>query len=258
MKDRCICKSEKSLSLLAIDVSNSFTKIALFDGLDIEKKLTVPTPQLKKGIFRQKLLKWKYDAVVISSVVPGVRSALEKTFKGSAIHWVTNRSPLGIGIDYPKPSSIGADRLCNAVACSKLFGKPAIVVDFGTAVTFDVISSRGDYIGGIIAPGLNAMTDYLHERTALLPRVKLKEPRSALGKSTVEAIRIGAVIGYRGLIRGLLIALVEEQFSKQSPVLVATGGDAALIASAMPEFAAVDPDLTLQGVCIIGHLAFKQ
>jgi type III pantothenate kinase len=121
---------------------------------------------------------------------------------------------LGIGIDYPDPDSIGADRLANAAACALLHGAPGIVVDFGTAVTFDVISKSGNYIGGVIAPGLNAMTGYLHDRTALLPNIKLREPRSAVGRSTEQAMLSGAVHGYRGLVKEILARIRAEPFLK--------------------------------------------
>jgi len=96
--------------------------------------------------------------------------------------WLDSKLNLGVGIDYPKPRSIGADRLANAAAAAELYGFPAVVVDFGTAVTFDVISERRAYVGGVIAPGLEAMTNFLYQRTALLPRISLKEPRRAVGK----------------------------------------------------------------------------
>ena len=116
----------------------------------------------------------------------------------------------GVGIDYPKPDSIGPDRLANAVAARKRFGAPVVVVDFGTAVTFDVVNSKGDYDGGVIAPGLAAMTDYLHEKTALLPRIKIREIKTVIGKSTEQAMLIGAVHGYRGLVRELIAELKRE------------------------------------------------
>ncbi|MEO8205150.1 MAG: type III pantothenate kinase [Chthoniobacterales bacterium] len=247
-----------SFRLLAVDVSNSFTKIALFSGADIRRKITLPTRDLKKEYLRRKIGAWNYDAAIISSVVPKVKTALKKFLGATPTHWVTHRSPLHVGIEYPKPSSIGADRLCNAEACAKIYGTPVIAVDFGTAVTFDVISAKGNYIGGVIAPGLRAMTDYLHERTALLPRVQLREPRAALGKTTIEAMRVGAIIGYRGLIRGILEELAAEQFKNRKPLLVATGGDAPLVASRMREFTAIDPHLTLRGLYFIAVSAFKQ
>ena len=135
----------------------------------------------------------------------------------------------------------------NAIAAKVYFGAPVVVVDFGTAVTFDVVNSKGDYAGGIIAPGLAAMTDYLHEKTALLPRIKISEPKNVIGKSTEEAMLAGAVHGYRGLIRGLLAELKKELRVKQLPV-VATGGYAKLMAAKLPEISAVEPDLTLEGL----------
>jgi type III pantothenate kinase len=155
-----------------------------------------------------------------------------------------------VGIDYPKPASIGPDRLANAVAARERFGAPVVVVDFGTAVTFDVVDAKGNYVGGIIAPGLAAMTDYLHEKTALLPKIEIREIKSAVGKSTEEAMLVGAVHGYRGLVRELIEELKRELRAKKLPV-VATGGYAKLIAAKLPEISAVEPDLTLEGLRLV-------
>ncbi len=129
--------------------------------------------------------------------------------------FLTPKLDLGVGIDYPAPRSIGADRLANAAAVAELYGHPAIVVDFGTAVTFDVVSSGGDYVGGVIAPGLEAMTNFLYQRTALLPRLTLREPRRAIGKTTRDAMMSGAVLGYRGLVREILAAPYRGEFSAE-------------------------------------------
>ncbi|HXF10689.1 MAG TPA: type III pantothenate kinase, partial [Desulfuromonadaceae bacterium] len=153
----------------------------------------------------------------------------------------------GVGINYPRPQTIGPDRLANAVAARKRFGAPVVVVDFGTAVTFDVVDARGNYVGGIIAPGLAAMTDYLHEKTALLPRVRIRETRQVVGKSTEHAMLVGAVHGYRGLVRELIGALKKELRAKNLRV-VATGGYASLIARGIPEISAVVRELTLEGL----------
>src|SRR5262249_43551929 len=153
----------------------------------------------------------------------------------------------GIGIDYPKPATIGPDRLANALAVRTFFGAPALVVDFGTAVTFDVVNSAGNYVGGIIAPGLSAMTDYLHEKTALLPKIKIREPSAIIGKNTEQAMLIGAVHGYRGLIHGLIRELKSELCARKLPV-VATGGYAEPISDGLPEITAVHPNLTLEGL----------
>jgi len=124
------------------------------------------------------------------------------------------------------------------------------VVDCGTAVTLDVVDRAGCYVGGVIAPGISAMTDYLHEKTALLPRIELRDPDTAIGKNTEQAMRIGAVRGYRGLIREILGGIRGQMGVRKLPV-VATGGYAGLIATEMPEIAAVDPMLTLEGLRLV-------
>ncbi len=160
---------------------------------------------------------------------------------------LTPKSIRGVGVDYPRPETIGPDRLANAVAVTRYFGAPAVVVDFGTAVTFDVVNRASNYVGGIIAPGLAAMTEYLHEKTALLPRIKIREVTNIIGKNTEEAMLIGAVQGYRGLIRELIAGLKKTLRAKRLPV-VATGGYAKLIAARLPEITAVNPLLTLEGL----------
>ena len=136
------------------------------------------------------------------------------------------------------------------MAARAKFGAPSLVVDFGTAVTFDVVDAKGDYAGGIIAPGLAAMTDYLHEKTALLPQITIREVKTAIGKSTEQAMLIGAVHGYRGLVRELIAELKKELKVKRLPV-VATGGYAELIAAKLPEIGAVEPNLTLEGLRLV-------
>jgi type III pantothenate kinase len=153
----------------------------------------------------------------------------------------------GLGIEYPRPGTIGPDRLANAIAAKHYFGAPAVVVDFGTAVTFDVVSRAGRYIGGIITPGLAAMTDYLHEKTALLPKIRIREVTAIVGKNTEQAMLIGAVHGYRGLVRELIAELKRELKVKNLPV-IATGGYARLMAAKLPEISAVEPNLTLEGL----------
>ncbi|NNC90751.1 MAG: type III pantothenate kinase, partial [Akkermansiaceae bacterium] len=147
-----------------------------------------------------------------------------------------------------------------AVAVHEAFGAPAVVIDFGTAVTFDVVGvppagrgtgAPGSYLGGVIAPGLASLTDYLADHTALLPHIDLVEPKSAIGKSTTEAMRAGAVIGYRGMIREILAAVTVELGG--DPRVVATGGDAGLIAAGLREIHEVIPDLTLRGIDLIGR-----
>jgi type III pantothenate kinase len=127
-------------------------------------------------------------------------------------------------------------------------------VDFGTAVTFDVVSEEGTYIGGVIAPGLEAMTNFLYERTALLPKLSMNEPQHTVGKSTIEAMRAGAVFGYRGLVREILAQIRSDQFPGKSVKIVATGGYARLLAGKLPEIGVIVPHLTLEGLRIVGNL----
>jgi type III pantothenate kinase len=237
--------------ILLIDISNSFTKTCLAVGDSISRVKRLPTPSLDAAQLRALHSPAKLDGVVLSSVVPEKNSEVQAAF--ARVLEVGAGLDLGVGIDYPSPRTIGADRLANAAACAALHGFPGIVVDFGTAVTFDVISHAGDYIGGVIAPGLNAMTSYLHDRTALLPNIKLREPSSAVGRSTRDAMLSGAVHGYCGLVREILAQIRSEAFPKKRPRIIATGGDAELIAGRVGLFDIVDPLLTLRGLLVIAQ-----
>lgn len=194
------------------------------------------------------------EKMVVSSVVPAKNSAILKAARKVNVLWLDWKLKLGVEIDYPNPQSIGADRLANAAAVTALYGFPAIVVDFGTAVTFDIVSGRRAYIGGVIAPGLEAMTNFLYRRTALLPKLSLKEPRRAIGKSTIQAMLSGAVFGYRGLVREILTQVRAEQFPHKKVYVVATGGYARLIARRLPGIDVVHPNLTLEGLRIVANL----
>ena len=194
------------------------------------------------------------EKMVVSSVVPAKNSAILKAARKVNVLWLDWKLKLGVEIDYPNPQSIGADRLANAAAVTALYGFPAIVVDFGTAVTFDIVSGRRAYIGGVIAPGLEAMTNFLYRRTALLPKLSLKEPRRAIGKSTIQAMLSGAVFGYRGLVREILAQVRAEQFPHKKVHVVATGGYARLIARRLPGIDVVHPNLTLEGLRIVANL----
>jgi type III pantothenate kinase len=239
---------------LLIDVSNSFTKIAFATRRRILKPTRVPTGNFNAPMLQRFAGRHKIDLFVVCSVVPKKNGAVRKVAKRSKILWLTPQVELGVGIDYPSPKTIGADRLANAAAVAAIYGCPAIVVDFGTAVTFDIVSSQRKYIGGVIAPGLESMTNFLYQRTALLPKLSLKEPRSAVGKSTIEAMRSGAVIGYRGLVREIIAGIKAERFPSKKVHVVATGGYADLIGARLREIDAVHPNLTLEGLRIVANL----
>src|SRR5919106_4921091 len=178
---------------LLVDISNSYTKLAFASATRLSAPARIATIKLSSDVVTGLLRRQKVTKVVVSSVVPEKNAAISKAARKIKVLWLDSTLKLGVGIDYPKPKSIGADRLANAVAVTELYGFPAIVVDFGTAVTFDIVSSRRNYIGGVIAPGLEAMTNFLYQRTALLPKISLKEPRRAIGKSTIKAMQSGAV-----------------------------------------------------------------
>jgi type III pantothenate kinase len=240
---------------LLIDISNAFTKVAFASTERVSNPARIPTAKLSSGVVAEFLSRRQVNKLVVSSVVPTKNRVISKAAHNKAqLLWLDWKLKLGVTIDYPKPESIGADRLANAVAVVELYGCPAIVVDFGTAVTFDVVSKGRRYIGGVIAPGLQAMTDFLYQRTALLPRLSLKEPHRAVGKSTVGAMRSGAVFGYRGLVREILARIKAEQFSREKVAVVATGGYARLVVNEVPEVGVVHPHLTLEGLRIVGNL----
>lgn len=240
---------------LLIDISNSYAKFAFASRRRVSAPARISTGDLTSAVVAGFFKNRKVRKVIVSSVVPAKNSAISNaTNKRANVLWLDWKVNLGVGIDYPKPQSIGADRLANAAAAAELYGVPAVVVDFGTAVTFDIISERRTYVGGVIAPGLEAMTNFLYQRTALLPRISLKEPRRAVGKSTIEAMLSGAVFGYRGLVREILARIKAEQFPRKKVYVIATGGYARLIAGRLPEIGVIRPHLTLEGLRIVANL----
>jgi type III pantothenate kinase len=247
--------------ILLLDIGNTHTHCGLANRQRVLRQWNLRTGDWFTGRAAEALLrkvgKHAVDGAALCSVVPKVVAPARRAIRehwGVPAHVLTAKTVTGIGIDYPQPARIGPDRLANAIAARHRFGAPVVVVDFGTAVTFDVVNREGNYVGGIIAPGLAAMTDYLHEKTALLPRIRIQDTRAVIGRSTEEAMRIGAVHGYRGLVRELIGELRRELKSRGLPV-VATGGYARLIAAGLPEIACVAPDLTLEGLRLGWHQA---
>jgi len=244
----------RATDYLLVDVSNSYAKLAFASTKRISTPVRIATNQLSSSVFSRFLGQRRVRKVVVSSVVPKKNRAILKAAGKTGVLWLNSTVKLGVGIDYPAPETIGADRLANAAAVATLYGCPAIVVDFGTAVTFDIVSARRNYIGGVIAPGLEAVTNFLYQRTALLPKLSLKEPRRAIGRSTIDAMLSGAVFGYRGLVREILARIRAEQFPSGKLHVVATGGYARLIAAQLPEITAVRAHLTLEGLRIMANL----
>jgi len=221
----------RATDYLLVDVSNSYAKLAFASTKRISTPVRIATNKLSSSIFSRFLGQRRVRKVVVSSVVPKKNRMISKVAGKTGVLWLNSTVKLGVGIDYPAPETIGADRLANAAAVAALYGCPAIVVDFGTAVTFDIVSARRNYIGGVIAPGLEAVTNFLYQRTALLPKLSLKEPR-----------------------REILARIRAEQFPSGKLHVVATGGYARLIAAQLPEITAVRAHLTLEGLRIMANL----
>jgi type III pantothenate kinase len=243
--------------ILLFDIGNTNTHVGLADSRRVIKQADISTAAWFNKSARSLLADFTRRTPIGGAAVCSVVPHATPVVKDVAWHiWhvrcleLTPRTLHGVGIDYPKPRTIGPDRLANAVAVRHRFGAPAVVVDFGTAVTFDVVDRAGNYVGGIIAPGLAAMTDYLHEKTALLPRVRIREIKNPIGRSTTQAMLVGAVHGYRGLVRELIMELKRELKVRRLPV-VATGGYARLMAARLPEITAVDQLLTLEGLRLV-------
>jgi type III pantothenate kinase len=249
--------------LLLLDIGNTHTHVGLANLKSVRSQRTLRTDDWRTGAAQSALdalvADWSLEGIAFCSVVPSASTFCREFAHKFQVPLVELNSQTirSVGIDYPKPATIGPDRLANAVAVKAYFGAPSLVVDFGTAVTFDVVNRVGDYVGGIIAPGLSAMTDYLHEKTALLPNIKIREPRAVIGKNTEEAMLVGAVHGYRGLIRGLIDEIKSELRTRKLPV-VATGGYAELIARKMREITAVRPNLTLEGLRLVWLAHFRK
>ncbi len=239
------------MSFLLIDISNSFIKYAASDGGQLgDAVVRMPTSELIGGQAGELGAACEGRHIVASSVVPEAAEQLRQlaTARNCRLNFLEAGTVTGLAIDYPAPETIGADRLANALGALALGSGPCVVVDFGTAVTFDIINADNAYVGGIIAPGIAAMTDYLHEHTALLPRIEPHEPQGGfVGKSTEEAMQIGVVHGYRGMITALLEGLAAELGQRPLSV-IATGGYAELIGRELPLIQRVEPHLTLSGL----------
>ena len=243
-------------AVLVIDIGNTSTSVGCFQNDQVSGVGRCPSRFADQSAALALMAGRSVDQVVIASVVPEVNEAWAAAVKTAGLPdplFVRHSLELGIAVDYPRPERIGADRLANAAAAARYCGAPAVVCDFGTALTFDVVHRERGYIGGIICPGLPLMFDYLSEKTALLPRVEPSKTPDVVGRSTEQAMQIGARLGYRGMVREILTALRAELETPELPVYC-TGGYAGWIFEAWDVEAIVDPDLTLKGLGIIGLL----
>lgn len=248
--------------LLVVDVGNTNTTIGVFDGaqLRVSWRLTTRREQTadEYGVFFETLLRTRGIAashitgVAVSNVVPPVQQALtsmcEKYF-GQVPFSVEPGVNTGLALDVDNPREVGPDRICGVVGAVAVYGAPAIVVDLGTATTFNCVDARGAFIGGAIAPGLGIAADALLTRAARLFRVELERPPEAIGRGTVTNIQSGVVYGWVGLVDGLVERMKKEMGGE--PTVVATGGLVSLIAAASRTVQHVNVDLKLEGLRVL-------
>ncbi len=246
-----------SIMLLAIDIGNSSVKFGVFDRENLVARLAVPNANFSTAddIYSQisnQIPVKKFSAIIISSVVPkisGLVREVSEKFLDCALFFVDNTLDFGLKIKYEQPEKLGIDRLIAAFAAAEKYGVPCLVCDFGTATTIDAVNSRSEYLGGIITPGINTLSEALHAKTAKLPRVEIIKPPRVIGTSTVSAIQSGIFFGYIGLTEGILRRMIDELGEK--PIVVATGGFSKLIAENCDLIDTIDENLMLEGLRLI-------
>jgi type III pantothenate kinase len=248
--------------LLVIDVGNTNTVVGLYDGQTLVHNWRITTDKGRTGdeyaLLLHELLRLanvsfdRIGDVMMSSVVPPTQHAIETLcikYIGRPPYVVGPGIKTGMPILYDNPREVGADRIVNAVAAFARWQRSLIVVDFGTATTFDYVTAKGQYQGGAIAPGLKISADALFEKASKLPRVEVARPPAVVAKNTVNSIQSGLFYGYVGLVDGIVGRMKKE--TRDDSLVIATGGLAVLMANETQTIDEVDPDLTLEGLRIL-------
>lgn len=249
--------------ILVCDVGNTNMVLGVYENEKILKAWRISTDRHKTsdeyGILIKQLFEYDnlkmddIENVILSSVVPTVMSALEnmsKRYFEKEPVIIGPGTKTGMDIKYDNPKEVGADRIVNAVAAFEKFGGPIIIVDFGTATTFCVISEVGDYLGGVIAPGITISSEALFQKASKLPRVDLIKPEKVLNKNTVNSMQAGIIYGYVGMV-DYLVEKMKEELGSELKQVIATGGLASVIASESKLITKVEDMLTLEGLRII-------
>jgi type III pantothenate kinase len=248
--------------LLALDAGNTNITIGAFEGRRLIERWRLRTIHeqtadewgvLMRNIFALSSLDLgNVDGIIIASVVPtldATLAAMARRYFQTDPLFITPETDIGIAVLYDNPREVGADRVVNGVAAFHLYGGPAIVVDFGTTINFDIVSANAEYLGGMICPGIGMSIGGLFSRTARLPMVDFREPERLIGKNTVNSIQSGLYYGFAGMIDGILERAVNELGAETR--VIATGGQARMIAPASRYIAEINEDLTLAGLEII-------
>jgi len=245
--------------LLTIDIGNTLTKYGVYENDTMIYRLTVPTvlTSTDAELYNHELDQ-NYSAVIISSVVPELKNVYQdfsnKYFNVEPI-FVDNSLNLGLKINYVPAETLGVDRLVAAFAAVEKYGKPCLICDFGTATTIDAVNSKGEFLGGIITPGMDMMRESLFTKTSVLPLIKLRKPESVIGNSTVTSIQSGIYFGYVALVDGLIEKIIGELGDQ--PKIVATGGFAEVIAESSHKIETVDETLMLDGLRLVYETRFR-
>jgi type III pantothenate kinase len=248
--------------LLTIDVGNTNTVLGLFDGKDLIKSWRVKTDPRSTSDemslqFNALVSGYTITGLSICSTVPAtlreLRTMIATYFSDIATTIVEPGTKTGVPLLVDNPKEIGADRIVNTLAAHTLFGGPAIVVDFGTSTNLDVVSPKGEFLGGALAPGIEISVDALASRAAQLRKVELVRPKSAIGKNTVEALQSGTIFGFAGQVDGLVEKISAElaESYEEAPIVIATGGLAPLVIDVSATIDKYEPDLTLIGLRLI-------
>jgi type III pantothenate kinase len=248
--------------LLAIDIGNTNTVLGVFDGDVLDASWRIKTDARSTAdelalIFRGLLAEHPVDAISACSTVPAalreLRQMLDRYYQGLPTVIVEPGIRTGVSLLYDNPKEVGSDRIVNTIAAFHLVAGPAIVVDFGTTTNFDVVGPKGEFMGGALAPGIEISVDALAARAAQLRMVELVEPRSVIGKSTVEALQSGIIYGFAGQVDGLVRRLQSElqPADPASVAVIATGGLASLVIAHCQSMSRHEPDLTLLGLRLV-------
>lgn len=247
---------------LVVDVGNTNIVLGIYRGRELLHHFRIGTNRqstvdeygvLIHNLFAMsKIDPEEMEGVILSSVVPPLMHVLEELCE-KYLH----QKPLivgpgirtGLNLRYENPREVGADRIVNAVAAIEQYGGPLVVVDFGTATTFDCVDEAGNYLGGAIVPGIGISTEALYQRASKLPRIELEKPKKVIGRNTVHAMQAGIIFGYAGQVDGIVERIAREMNTQ--PKVIATGGLAELIASESKTIQEVNPWLTLEGLRLI-------